>query len=59
VIREGELVRLLQAKVELDEHLPMRAEAAKYIIKFLVPTILTIIRDEVAEERRAKREVQF
>lgn len=58
MISEKELIRLLQAQVELDQRKAFSDEHGRYLIRSLAPTIMRLIHNEVAEERRAKREVQ-
>jgi len=53
MIREIELVDRLQAQVELSGKIaPERLNAARQIIRSLAPTILKIIREEVAQAKR-------
>lgn len=61
MIRESELVKRLQAHIELKAMLSIQPGAAEHIIKVLAPKILSIVREERAEERRAKvsRECQL
>jgi hypothetical protein len=54
------IVRRLVARAELDPRLNMPPGHAKYLIQLLAPMIDTMVREEIAEARRAweKRETQ-
>ena len=64
--RDGEgmnlnsIVRRLTARAELDPRLNMSPDHAKYLIRLLAPMVAEIVREDIAEARRAweKRETQ-
>lgn len=55
MITEVALTKRLVAHVEQQAGLPMKPETAVYIVRVLSRKILSIVKEEVAEDRRARK----
>ena len=54
VITEANLTKRLIAHVECEANLPTAPETAAFVVRCLAPKILSILKEELAEERRKR-----